>query len=85
MYIIYTDLFEIISPNALINNEIQIKQNNLDISFHTLESNLVKALEDIEEMYFSGLLTVKERENQKYHHYGLAFDRMKQKNKWSLI
>ena len=83
MYIMYTDLLEIILPNALINKEVKIKSNDVDKSFYTLESDLVKALEDVEEMYLSELLTIKERENQKYHHYRLAYDRMKQKYKWA--
>ena len=82
MYIVYTDLFEITLPDALVKKEISIhSNNNSDIIFNA-ENELVKALEGIEEMYLGGLISIKERENQKNSQYKLAFNKMIFTNKW---
>ncbi|EAY26357.1 hypothetical protein [Microscilla marina] len=80
-YIVYTDLFEVILPNAIDNKEVSIQTNN-EIYHHNNEAELVKLLSKVEEMYLLGLLTIKERENQKLRHYELIFSKIINEDKW---
>jgi hypothetical protein len=82
-FILLTDKFEIVFPEALKKKEIAVLSSE-DIGLKSLasEKQLIEDLEFFEQNYLEGIFNVLERENNKNAAYRTGFYMMKREGKW---
>lgn len=84
-FIVLTDKFTIIYPEALKKNEISVSPaEEADFNIVKSEKQLINDLEFFEQGYLEGIFNVMERENNKLDTYKRGFYMMKSEGKWKV-
>lgn len=84
-FIIVTNLFRIIFPNALEVGEIEVMPyEEQSYCFYQAERELVECIDYFEQSYLRGLFQVHERENNKLDCYKQGFYQLIQEGKWQV-
>lgn len=82
-FIVLTDKFRIIYPEALKQREINtLPSKQVSLKSFESEKRLIDDLEFFEQKYLEGLSNILERENNKYASYRTGFYMMKGEGKW---
>lgn len=85
-FIIVTDLFRIVYPNALQNSEIEVfPYNEQSYCFYQPEKELIACIDQFEQWYLAGLFQVHERETNKQDCYKRGFYQIIQAGKWQAL
>jgi|JI9StandDraft_2_1071091.scaffolds.fasta_scaffold131884_1 hypothetical protein len=82
-FVVVTDLFRIIFPEALRRKELTVrKYNEKNYKQFKSDRELIDSLESFEKEYLNRVFSILERENNKMDMYKLHFHLMKHEGKW---